>query len=108
MAEFLTTKGIAATIEQIIINAESQLVLISPYLQISPRFIQRLAEASDRGVRTRIVHRQEKSYPEEINALSHIKNISITSVENLHAKCYLNQSTILIASMNFYEYSEQE
>ena len=42
MADFLTTKGIAAEIEKIIIGAKFRVVLISPYLQISKEFNARL------------------------------------------------------------------
>jgi hypothetical protein len=107
MSEFLTTKGIAASIESIIIGAESNLVLISPYLQISTKYISRLSEASARGVHTCIVYRKEKLSPEETSSLNVIKNLEIRLEENLHAKCYLNENKLLIATMNFYEYSEK-
>jgi hypothetical protein len=39
MAEFLTTTGISHKIENIILNAKKNLILVSPYLKISKTFI---------------------------------------------------------------------
>lgn len=44
MAEFLTTNGTSYHIENIIIGAEEKLVLVSPYLQISKTFYERLKD----------------------------------------------------------------
>ena len=35
------------------------------------------------------------------------QNINIYFLANLHAKCYLNENTALITSMNLYGYSEE-
>ena len=48
MAEFLTTKGISFHIEHIIRNAKNRLILISPYLQLSKNFFERLQGADRR------------------------------------------------------------
>lgn len=51
MAEFLTTIGISHHIERIIKKAENQLVLVSPYLQLSPILMTRLEDASNRNIK---------------------------------------------------------
>ena len=39
--------------------------------------------------------------------LSYCNNLKVYYLDNLHAKCYLNEDTALITSMNLYDYSEQ-
>jgi phosphatidylserine/phosphatidylglycerophosphate/cardiolipin synthase-like enzyme len=36
-----------------------------------------------------------------------LRNANVYSLDNLHAKCYLNENTAIIASMNLYQHSEQ-
>ncbi len=50
MAKFLTTKGNAYHIEQLIINAANSLTLVTPYLKLSQSFLVRLKDADERKV----------------------------------------------------------
>ena len=56
MAEFLTTNGTSYHIENIILDAKKKLVLVSPYLQISKTFFERLKDASNREVSLKIIY----------------------------------------------------
>jgi hypothetical protein len=107
MAEFLTTSGTSHHIENIIIEAKSKLVLVSPYLQISKTLYERLKDASNRGVQITIIYGKDELKPNERNSLAQLKNIGLFYFENLHAKCYFNESTMVITSMNMYEFSEK-
>ena len=107
MATFLTTNGISYNIEKIIQEAQSELILISPYLQISKTFFERLKDASERGVKIIIVYGKDKLRPNERNSLASLKKLQLYSFENLHAKCYFNQNNMVITSMNMYEFSEK-
>lgn len=107
MAEFLTTNGIASQIENIIIEAKSKLILVSPYLKISKTFHQRLNDASRRGVKITIIYGKDELNAKQRELLTQLKNLELFYLENLHAKCYFNESKMVVTSMNMYEFSEK-
>jgi phosphatidylserine/phosphatidylglycerophosphate/cardiolipin synthase-like enzyme len=107
MAEFLTTIGTSFNIENIIIEAKKKLVLVSPYLQISKTFYERLKDASNKKVSIKIIYGKDDLKPNERNSLAELKNIELYFFENLHAKCYFNETKMVITSMNMYEFSEK-
>ncbi len=107
MAEFLTTKGTASKIEEIMIGAQSDLVLISPYLQISNIFLNRISEATKRGIRPVLVFGKGDMKISVFEDLARIRGVEIRFLDQLHAKCYYNESKMVITSMNLYEYSEK-
>lgn len=107
MAEFLTTNGTSYHIENIIIGAEKKLVLVSPYLQISKTFYERLKDASKKNVEIKIIFGKDELKPNEKNSLAELKNLELLFFENLHAKCYFNEKEMVITSMNMYEFSEK-
>jgi hypothetical protein len=107
MAEFLTTSGTSYHIENIIIEAKSKLVLISPYLQISKTFYERLKDAANKNVSIKIIYGKDELKPNERNSLAELKNLELYYFDNLHAKCYFNESRMVITSMNMYEFSEK-
>jgi len=115
MAEFLTRKKTASQVEDIIKNAKKELVLISPYLQLSDDLVVRLKDADKRkSVKMELVYTdeernpdQEKKVQEQIQKLQSLKNLSISRLKHLHAKCYYNEECMIITSMNLYDYSER-
>lgn len=107
MAEFLTTNGTSYNIENIIIDAKSKLILVSPYLQISKTFYERLKDASNKNVAIKIIYGKDELKPNERNSLAELKNVELYFFENLHAKCYFNETKMVITSMNMYEFSEK-
>ncbi|NLA25049.1 MAG: hypothetical protein GX879_08800 [Bacteroidales bacterium] len=107
MAEFLTTNGTSYNIETIIIEAKSKLILVSPYLQISKTLYERLKDASNKNIAIKIIYGKDELKPNERNSLAKLKNIELYFFENLHAKCYFNETKMVITSMNMYEFSEK-
>jgi hypothetical protein len=107
MAEFLTTNGTSYHIENIIIEAKHKLTLVSPYLQLSKTFYERLKDATNKGVKIQIIYGKDELKPNERNSLAELKNIELFYFENLHAKCYYNESKMVITSMNMYAFSEK-
>ena len=107
MAEFLTTSGISYQIERIILGAKKNLVLVSPYLQLSKTFFERIKDASNKQVRVVIVYGKDELKQEERDLLASLKGIELYYFQNLHAKCYFNDSSMVITSMNMYEFSLQ-
>jgi len=107
MIKFLTTSAVASEIEVILINAEREVVLISPYVQFSDNFIQRLQDANRKGVLVKIVYREGK-LPDAIHDVFRgLDNLNLYNCSRLHAKCYFNERSMVITSMNLYEFSEK-
>ncbi|RFP66456.1 hypothetical protein D0N36_03670 [Hymenobacter lapidiphilus] len=107
MPQFLTTSGTSHLIENIIIKAKSDLVLITPYLKLSRILSERLAEANELGVKIKLVYGKSELRPRERQQLDMLHNLELLYLENLHAKCYHNESTLIVSSMNLYEFSEK-
>ena len=107
MAEFLTTNGTSDRLERIIKEARKELVLVSPYLQISQNLIERLQDADKLKVKIVVIYREDKLKPEEEAKIDTLKNLSLYCKENLHAKCFYNENHLIITSMNIYEFSEK-
>ena len=107
MATFLTTNGTSSEIEKIIIEAKERLTLISPYLQLSKTFYERLRDASNRGINIEIIYGKDDLKPNEKASLDTLRNIHLYFFQNLHAKCYFNEKKMVITSMNMYDFSEK-
>ncbi|MCP2045052.1 phospholipase D family protein [Pontibacter sp. HSC-36F09] len=107
MAKFLRTAGISYKIEDIIVNAKEELVIVSPYLKISNNLFERLKEKSDDGVRIDFVYGKSELLPVERRKIEGLRTINLYFHENLHAKCYYNEQEMIITSMNLYEFSEK-
>lgn len=108
MAEFLTTSDISSNLEKIIKKSNGKVILVSPYLQLSKTLCERLKDAADNKTNIKIIYGKEENLkPAERNFLAQLKNVEIYFFENLHAKCYFNESLMIISSMNMYEFSEK-
>jgi hypothetical protein len=102
MAKFLTTKKASAAIEDIILKADKELVLISPFIKIPDDLLGRLKH---KNIKIILVCRGEALETEERNRLSDIEQLELRSLKNLHAKCFYNQESMVIGSLNLYDSS---
>jgi phosphatidylserine/phosphatidylglycerophosphate/cardiolipin synthase-like enzyme len=107
MARFLTTKGITSEISEVISHAEKRIVLISPYVKIAGYFQDKLRAASQRGIRIIVVCRHKDLAEEQKRMLLSIPGLQLFTHDNVHAKCYYNERTLVLGSLNLYEYSDQ-
>lgn len=105
MAEFLVTSGITHAFERIVQASEGEVTIITPYLRLTPTLLQRLKDASSRGVTIRLVYGKTKLAAGERDKLRELKSLELFFLGNLHAKCYANENRALVASMNLYEHS---
>ncbi|MEN9335524.1 MAG: hypothetical protein RLZZ500_511 [Bacteroidota bacterium] len=105
MAQFLNTNGIASWIERIIDEAERELIILSPYMQLSDTIYHKLLNANEHGVETTLVYRENQITEFQKEKLKALDNLNLMHHSNLHAKCFYNEKYLLIASMNLYEYS---
>lgn len=107
MVKFLTTKGIISEIENLIRKAKAEIVIISPYVQISEDYANRLQDAIAKGVNVKLVYGKSELNKSQVGILKTLKKLSLFFVEDLHAKCYYNENEMVISSMNLYTASEK-
>ena len=103
--EVLTDDQITPRILDILRNAKKHATLVSPYNKFWTHLRNELKRASERGVRVHFVHRDGEQNG-DIEWLEHL-GVKVYAVENLHAKIYLNESSVLITSMNLHESSSK-
>lgn len=103
----LTTKLITGEIQDILRTASEFIIIISPYIKVDDDYVERLKTASKKGVRIDFVFGKIDLKDEEKTKLSTIKGINIKYLEELHAKCYVNEKAAIITSMNLYIESEK-
>ncbi|WP_178983825.1 phospholipase D family protein [Winogradskyella helgolandensis] len=104
--KIIGTTEISFEIEKILNKAEKFLVLVTPYLKLNQRIKVRLSDAFKRVDNIYILHREKELNYNEANWLKSFDNIKIFPIKNLHSKIYLNEDSLLISSMNLYEYSQ--
>lgn len=106
MARFLNTSGTTFFLEELIKNTHGRLVLVSPFLRINPRMRQLLEDADGMEIEIDVVYGKSELRPDEEAWLATLQNAQISYCENLHAKCYLNETTAIVTSMNLYDFSQ--
>ena len=107
MAKYLRTSSISAELENLIRDARKELYIISPYLKLSDNVKELLNDKEREKVEVRIVFGKQELAPAEMSYLEGLSYVRLYFSKNLHAKCYLNEDKMIIASMNLYEFSQQ-
>lgn len=107
MAKYLRTSSITAELEKLIREAKKELYIISPYLKLSDNMKELLNDKEREKVDVRVIFGKQELAPTEMRYLEKLKYVRLYFSKNLHAKCYLNESKMIIASMNLYEFSQQ-
>jgi phosphatidylserine/phosphatidylglycerophosphate/cardiolipin synthase-like enzyme len=106
MAKFLNTSGTNYYLEELIKNASDRLILISPFLRLNDRIKELLEDKNRLKIDVRIVYGKSELHPEEINWLKELTFVRTSFCKNLHAKCYINEESCIITSLNLYEFSQ--
>ncbi len=107
MALFLNTPKLNLWIPKLIQEAEKELVLIVPYIQISKNIFNSLKIANKNGVEIILIYRENKLSDIQKEKLLSLSNINLLHHPNIHCKCYFNGDLLIISSMNLYDYSEK-
>jgi hypothetical protein len=107
MAKFLNTSKATAEIEDIVSKAKKGVVLISPYIKLSAPFLERLQYTDKKNIKITVVCREEELSSEVKSDLKQINNLELCFLKNLHAKCFYNEESMVITSLNLYDYSQQ-
>lgn len=105
MAKFITTKQITSELEVLITKAEERLYIISPYLKLSKDFREYLTFRNTNRKDTNIIFGKQELNPEQMTFLQGLRFVYLFFSDDLHAKCYINDSKMIITSMNFYDFS---
>ena len=106
MATFITTSAISHHLEELIKDASERVILISPYLKLNDRIKELLEDKNRLKIDIRIVYGKSELQTTEINWLRELSYIRTSFCKNLHAKCYTNEHTSIITSLNLYEFSQ--
>lgn len=106
MAKFLNTSATNYYLEELIKGASERLILISPFLKLNDRIRELLEDKNRLKIDIRIVYGKSELQPEEIDWLKQLSYVRTSFCKNLHAKCYLNEETCIITSLNLYEFSQ--
>jgi len=106
MAKFLNTSATNYFLEELIKSAKDRLILISPFLKLNDRIKELLQDKNRLKIDVRIVYGKNELQPEEINWLRELTYVRTSFCKNLHAKCYMNEESCIITSLNLYEFSQ--
>ena len=106
MAKFLNTSATNYFLEELIKAAKDRLILISPYLKLNERIKELLEDKNRLKIDVRMVYGKNELQPEEINWLKELDYVRTSFCKNLHAKCYMNEETCIVTSLNLYEFSQ--
>ena len=106
MSKIVSTIGSSHRIEQVISEAREHIVIVTPYLKITAPLLSRLMQADKRGVKILLIYGKNEISKEQKEKLKSFQNLNLYFLNDLHAKCYLNESSGLLSSMNLYEYSQ--
>lgn len=106
MAKFLNTSATNYYLEELVKNASERVILISPYLKLNDRVKELLEDKNRLKIDVRIVYGKSELQPSEINWLNELTFVRTSFCKNLHAKCYMNEDSCIITSLNLYEFSQ--
>ena len=106
MPRFLNTSLAYGEMLRIVTTTRKELVLISPYIKIPPEFLERLKDVQ-KNINITIVCREEDLTNEQKDNLRQLDNLKLCFDKNLHAKCFYNEESMVIGSLNLYDHSVQ-
>ena len=103
--EIIKDDHIPPRVLDILRDAEKRVTLVSPYNEFWTRLEKQIEATVRNGVRVDVIYRAGKRNAaiEWLETLG--PRVKVHAVENLHAKIYLNESSVLITSMNLLESS---
>lgn len=87
-------------------TARERIILISPFLKLNDRIKELLEDKNRLKIDIRIVYGKNELQNDEINWLKELTYIRTSFCKNLHAKCYINEDSCIITSLNLYEFSQ--
>jgi hypothetical protein len=99
VASFLPVRGIIWHTEAIVRDARERLFLVSPQVRLSGSLLEGLKDVAQR-VPTSIVFRDIALPAQLLQELRPLSRLTLLSNQAVHSKCYLNEQTMVLSSMN--------
>ena len=113
MAEFVEGSLLNLRLEELIKEAESHIILISPFIKLHPQIRDLLkSKKEDPNILVSIVFGKnedditESLHKADFEFFKEFANIEIRYNPRLHAKYYANENKAILSSMNLHEYSQ--
>lgn len=106
MAKFLNTSATNYYLEELIKQTKERLIIISPFLKFNERIKELLIDKDRMKIDVRLVYGKSELAPQEMNWLRSLEFVRTSFCQNLHAKCYVNERSAIITSMNLYDFSQ--
>ena len=115
MADFLKGNKVLAALEEIISEAEKELIIVSPLISFHTRFEDVLKEKIENDKLKIIIvfgktdtEMLSNFEAEDLALLKRMPNIEIRHEPRLHSKYYANEHHSLLSSINLYDFSQNE
>jgi len=105
MARFLTTKGISYFFDELFKTSQKFVYIVSPYIKLDKQLVERIQDSLESGLNIVLIFGKDKRQLETLDPII-LDGLNIHFYQDLHAKFYMNENELLIASMNLYKYSE--
>jgi len=109
--QFQRSDDLNKELRRIIEEADQELVIISPYIELSTRFNNALQQVSQKDTKVTIISRyEEKTLAKKDKKLYDAlvaKGFELYLVDRLHSKLYFTQRKGILASVNFHKSSQQ-
>jgi len=107
MAKFLDGTGVQASLTDLIKNTGHELFIVSPYLKISTTMKNYLASIDQKNVAIHLIYRSDFKVSDDDKAFfGQLNNLKLYQCDNLHTKCFVNEATGIISTMNLHEHSQ--
>lgn len=105
--EVFTDQDVTKVILDVFENARSEVVAVTPYLNLSEGAITAIQSARRRNVQVTFVIRKQKHKADLQASLNVLRNnnVEVWELNRLHAKIYYNDTTVLLTSMNLLQSS---
>lgn len=99
---------VASQVLSIVREAKKYVVVVSPYIELWRHAQDAIALAIDKGVDVTFIVRSEPKVIESDSVAWLVGNkVKVLAVEYLHAKIYINESSVIVSSMNLLKSSAQ-
>jgi phosphatidylserine/phosphatidylglycerophosphate/cardiolipin synthase-like enzyme len=98
--ELLNTTGLNLEIEEMFRKEKRFILILSPYLDLTGKIKTILSMSY---AKVAILYRETKKNDEFKEAMP---NVKFYCIPNFHAKAYITSGTLIITSLNLYEYSQ--
>ncbi len=105
MGIFLNKQNIVTHFSKLFDDAKSEIIMVVPYIKLTKEIIEKLDIAREKRIEIIIVYKESELKPDQRKILIGYNNITLLHHPNVHAKFYANEFSLIICSMNLYDYS---